>query len=109
MIWLSAKISNMRIFPDKQGLMNLSVTDINAEVLIVSQFTLLASTKKGNRPSFTKAAKPESASKFYEMFCQQMERDLSRKVKTGRFAADMKISLMNDGPVTIIIDSHLRE
>lgn len=104
-IRLAAKIANMRIFADAQGHMNLSVTDANGEVLIVSQFTLLASVKKGNRPSFAKAAKPEVAIKYYEMFCAQMEKELSRKVKTGVFSADMQVSLINDGPVTIIVDT----
>lgn len=108
-IWLAAKIVNMRIFADKEGMMNLSLADIMGEMLIVSQFTLYASTKKGNRPSFIAAAKPEYAAKMYEIFCKQAAQELSRPVKTGIFAADMKIALTNDGPVTIIMDSKFRE
>ncbi|MFN4123350.1 MAG: D-aminoacyl-tRNA deacylase [Flavobacteriales bacterium] len=103
--WLSAKIVNMRIFSDKDGLMNLSLSDVMGEMLIISQFTLFASTKKGNRPSFIGAAKPEFASKMYEIFCRQTSQELSRQVKTGVFGANMQVSLTNDGPVTIIIDS----
>ena len=108
-IWLAAKISNMRIFEDEAGLMNKSVNDINGEALVVSQFTLFASTKKGNRPSFIKAAKPEYATKLYEIFCIQLEKEMSRTVKTGIFGADMKISLTNDGPVTIMVDTKMKE
>lgn len=107
--WLSGKISNLRIFSDSNGMMNLSVKEVNGEVMIVSQFTLHASTKKGNRPSYIKAAKPEIAVPLYEMFIKQMEQDLGKPVKTGEFGADMKISLVNDGPVTIIIDSKNKE
>lgn len=103
--WLSAKIVNMRIFSDKDGLMNWSLSDVMGEMLIISQFTLFASTKKGNRPSFIGAAKPEFASKMYEIFCRQTSQELSRQVKTGVFGANMQVSLTNDGPVTIIIDS----
>jgi D-tyrosyl-tRNA(Tyr) deacylase len=106
--WLAAKIVNMRIFSDKEGLMNLSLCDVMGEMLVVSQFTLYASTKKGNRPSFIGAAKPEFASKMYEIFCRQASQELSRTVKTGVFAADMKVTLINDGPVTILIDSKNR-
>ncbi|MBX7203183.1 MAG: D-tyrosyl-tRNA(Tyr) deacylase [Bacteroidia bacterium] len=108
-IWLAAKIAGMRIFSDKDGLMNLSVNDIHGEAMVISQFTLFASTKKGNRPSFIRAGKPEMAAKLYEMFCQQLTKEMSRTVKTGVFAADMQIELINDGPVTILIDSKTRE
>jgi len=108
-IWTAAKIANMRIFGDDNGLMNKNVTEINGEVMVISQFTLYASTKKGNRPSFLKAAKPEYAIKIYEIFCLQIQQELSRKIKTGIFGADMKIALVNDGPVTIFIDSKNRE
>ena len=107
--WLSAKICNLRIFNDENGVMNLSVKEINGEVLIVSQFTLHASTKKGNRPSYIKAAKPEIAIPLYEKFILQMENDLGKQVQTGIFGADMKVELLNDGPVTIIIDSKQKE
>jgi len=108
-VWLSAKIVNMRIFNDDHGMMNKSVADVFGEILVVSQFTLFANTKKGNRPSFIRAAKPEFASKLYEIFCAQISQELSRPVKTGVFGADMQISLINEGPVTIIIDSKHRE
>lgn len=107
--WLSGKISNLRIFNDDKGMMNLSVKDINGEILIVSQFTLYASTKKGNRPSYIRAAKPEVAFPIYEKFVRQMEIDTGKKVQTGEFKADMKVQLVNDGPVTIIIDTKNRE
>jgi D-tyrosyl-tRNA(Tyr) deacylase len=103
------KIVKLRIFSDEEGKMNKSVLDVNGSALLVSQFTLYASTKKGNRPSFLKAAKPEYATKIYEIFCLQIQQELSRKIKTGIFGADMKISLVNDGPVTIFIDSKNRE
>jgi D-tyrosyl-tRNA(Tyr) deacylase len=103
--WLSQKIINLRIFGDENQVMNLSVKDIMGDVIIVSQFTLHASTKKGNRPSYIKASKPEIAIPLYEKFIQQMELDLGKKIQTGKFGADMKVSLVNDGPVTIIIDS----
>ncbi len=103
--WLSQKIINLRIFGDENEVMNLSVKDIKGDVIIVSQFTLHASTKKGNRPSYIKASKPEIAIPLYEKFIQQMELDLGKKIQTGKFGADMKVSLVNDGPVTIIIDS----
>ncbi|HOY49443.1 MAG TPA: D-aminoacyl-tRNA deacylase [Flavobacteriales bacterium] len=109
LVWLAAKIVNMRIFSDDNGLMNKSVADVFGEILVISQFTLFASTKKGNRPSFIRAAKPEYATKLYEMFCAQLSQELSRPVKTGVFGADMQIALMNDGPVTILIDSKNRE
>ena len=107
--WLSAKISNLRIFADEKGLMNLSVKEIYGEVLIVSQFTLHASSKKGNRPSYIRASKPEIAIPVYEKFISRMEIDLGKKVQTGIFGADMKVELLNDGPVTIIIDTKQKE
>ncbi len=103
--WLSQKIINLRIFGDANEVMNLSVKDIQGEIIIVSQFTLQASTKKGNRPSYIKASKPETAIPLYEKFIQQMELELGKKIQTGKFGADMKVELVNDGPVTIIIDS----
>ena len=103
--WLSNKITNLRIFNDDEGIMNKSIKDINGDIITVSQFTLHASTKKGNRPSYIKAAKPDIAIPLYEKFVQQLEVDLGKKVQTGQFGADMKVELLNDGPVTIIIDS----
>lgn len=103
--WLAAKIINLRIFNDSNGVMNLSVKDVDGEVIAVSQFTLHASTKKGNRPSYIKAAKPEIAIPLYENFIETFEKLLGKKIQTGRFGADMKVSLLNDGPVTIIIDT----
>lgn len=102
---LTYKINRLRIFGDAEGKMNLSITDIMGQVMVISQFTLFASTKKGSRPSFIKAAKPEFARMLYEMFVMQIEKELSTKVATGEFGADMKVSLTNDGPVTIMIDS----
>ncbi|MEO8616250.1 MAG: D-aminoacyl-tRNA deacylase [Luteolibacter sp.] len=107
--WLSSKIAKMRIFCDNHGKMNLSVTDIGGEIIVVSQFTLHASTKKGNRPSFLRAAAPGISEPLYEKFCTAMEGDLGKPVGRGVFGADMKISLVNDGPVTILIDSRHRE
>jgi D-tyrosyl-tRNA(Tyr) deacylase len=107
--WLSQKIVNLRIFPDAEGVMNLSVKEVNGEILVVSQFTLHASTKKGNRPSYIKAAKPDVAIPMYENFVKQLEMDLGKKVGTGEFGADMKVELVNDGPVTIWMDSKNRE
>lgn len=107
--WLSSKIVNLRIFGDKNEVMNLSVKDVNGDAIIVSQFTLHASTKKGNRPSYIKAAKPEIAIPLYNQFIQQVEKDLAKKVQTGQFGADMKVSLLNDGPVTILIDTKNKE
>ena len=107
--WLSNKIVNIRIFNDKKGVMNNSLIDINGDAIVVSQFTLMASTKKGNRPSYIKAAKPEIAIPIYKQFFHQLETDLNKKVGTGIFGADMKLSLINDGPVTIILDSKQKE
>ena len=103
--WLSKKIAQLRIFSDDQNLMNRSILDVNGELLVVSQFTLHAKTKKGNRPSYTKAAKPEQAIPLYEEFIFFLEKEIGKKVKTGDFGANMQVSLCNDGPVTIIIDS----
>lgn len=107
--WLTSKIINLRIFGDENLVMNLSVKDIDGDIIVVSQFTLHASTKKGNRPSYIKAAKPDIAIPLYENFVKQIEGELGKKVQTGQFGADMKVSLLNDGPVTIIIDSKNRE
>ena len=107
--WLVSKIVNLRIFPDENEVMNLSVKDIDGEIIVVSKFTLHAATKKGNRPSYIKAAKPDIAIPMYEKFVQQLETDLGKKIQTGQFGADMKVSLVNDGPVTIIIDSKNKE
>lgn len=107
--WLSRKIVNLRIFNDLGGVMNRSLLDIDGTALVVSQFTLHASTKKGNRPSYIKAAKPDISIPLYEKFVQQLEMDLNKKVGTGIFGADMKVDLLNDGPVTIVIDTKNRE
>jgi D-aminoacyl-tRNA deacylase len=107
--WLSGKIGKLRIFNDKKGVMNLSMEEINGELLVVSQFTLHASIKKGNRPSYIRAAKPEIAVPLYEKFIDTMKNECKREVKSGIFGADMKIGLINDGPVTIIIDTKNRE
>jgi D-aminoacyl-tRNA deacylase len=107
--WLLGKILQMRIFSDTEGKMNESLMDVNGELLIISQFTLHASTKKGNRPGFTKAARPEIAIPLYEEFIAKSKRQLPEKVKTGIFGADMKVRLTNDGPVTIVIDSKNKE
>lgn len=106
---LTYKINRLRIFGDAEGKMNLSITDIMGQVMVISQFTLFASTKKGSRPSFIQAAKPEFARMLYEMFVMQLEKELSTKVATGEFGADMKVSLVNDGPVTILIDTKVWE
>jgi D-tyrosyl-tRNA(Tyr) deacylase len=108
-VWLASKIANLRIFADENDIMNLSVKEINGDVIVVSQFTLHASTKKGNRPSYIKASKPDIAVPLYESFVKQMELELGKKVQTGRFGADMKLSLVNDGPVTIIMDTKNKE
>ena len=107
--WLSPKILNLRIFADENQVMNLSVKDVNGNIIVVSQFTLHASTKKGNRPSYIKASKPEIAIPLYENFVKHLETEFGRKIQTGVFGADMKVSLVNDGPVTIIIDSKNKE
>src|SRR6186713_786054 len=107
--WLSNKIVNLRVFNDDNGVMNVSVKESNGDILVVSQFTLHASTKKGNRPSYIKASKPEFAIPMYEKFVQQLTGDLGKKVYTGIFAADMQVELLNDGPVTIVIDTKNRE
>jgi len=107
--WLSGKIVNLRIFNDDNGVMNVSVKDIDGDILVVSQFTLHASTKKGNRPSYIKASKPEFAIPMYEKFLQQLTSDLGKKIYSGVFAADMKVELLNDGPVTILIDTKNKE
>ncbi|MBL7750005.1 MAG: D-tyrosyl-tRNA(Tyr) deacylase [Chitinophagaceae bacterium] len=107
--WLSSKIVNLRVFDDAQGVMNLSVKETEGGILLVSQFTLHASTKKGNRPSYIRASKPEKAIPLYESMIQQLSIDLGKKVETGSFGADMKVDLVNDGPVTIIIDTKLKE
>lgn len=108
-VWLVNKMLNMRIFDDQDGVMNRSVKDVNGEILLISQFTLHASTKKGNRPSYIHAAKPDISIPLYEKFVETTKKQFSGIVKTGIFGADMKVSLINDGPVTIIIDSQLKE
>ena len=107
--WLCAKISNLRIFDDENGVMNLSVKEKNGDILLISQFTLHASTKKGNRPSYIKAAKPEIAVPLYEKFIGKMVEEMNKEIYTGEFGADMKVALINNGPVTIIINSKNRE
>ncbi|SDD54952.1 D-aminoacyl-tRNA deacylase [Niabella drilacis] len=107
--WLSQKITQLRIFDDDEGIMNRSVKDIDGALLLVSQFTLHASTKKGNRPSYIRASKPDIAIPLYEKMIRQLESDLGREIRTGVFGADMKVQLINDGPVTIIIDSKNKE
>jgi D-tyrosyl-tRNA(Tyr) deacylase len=107
--WLCQKVINMRIFSDKDGKMNLSLLDINGEIMIVSQFTLHSSTKKGNRPSFLQSAKPDKAIPLYESFVQEIKKQYKGKVVTGVFGADMQIELLNDGPVTIFMDSKNKE
>jgi D-tyrosyl-tRNA(Tyr) deacylase len=107
--WLTRKLLNLRIFNDENGVMNKSVQDIEGDLLIISQFTLHASTKKGNRPSYIKAAKPDLAIPLYEQFVQHVEKELGKTVSTGEFGADMKVRLLNDGPVTIWIDSKHKE
>lgn len=107
--WLSRKIVNMRIFEDEEGIMNKSILEANGDILLISQFTLHASTKKGNRPSYIKAAKPDIAVPLYEQMIKQLQTDLGKAIQTGEFGADMKVSLINDGPVTIMIDSKNRQ
>jgi D-tyrosyl-tRNA(Tyr) deacylase len=107
--WLSGKIVNLRIFNDENGVMNISVKDIGGDILVVSQFTLHASTKKGNRPSYIRASKHEIAIPLYEQMVRQLSNDLGKEIKTGMFAADMKVELVNDGPVTIVVDTKNRE
>lgn len=107
--WLSGKISRLRIFDDDQGVMNRSVREAHGDVLVVSQFTLYASTRKGNRPSYSKSARPETAVPLYERFVARLEQDIGKSVQTGTFGEDMRVTLTNEGPVTIIIDSKLRE
>lgn len=107
--WLTSKIVNLRIFNDENGVMNCSVKEVDGDIIVVSQFTLHASTKKGNRPSYIKASKPEIAIPLYEKFVSSLEFELCKKVQTGIFGADMKVSLINDGPVTIVMDSKNRD
>src|SRR5579871_2327570 len=107
--WLSAKIINLRIFNDENGVMNISVKDCEGDILLVSQFTLQASTKKGNRPSYLRASKPDIAIPLYEKMIEQLETDFNKKIFTGQFGADMKVSLVNDGPITIIINTKNKE
>lgn len=107
--WLAGKIARLRIFPDDQGKMNRSVVDVDGGLIVVSQFTLFAATATGNRPAFTAAAPPEQAQRLYQAFLTQLAQDAGRVVGSGRFGADMQVALINDGPVTILIDSHRRE
>jgi len=107
--WLSGKIASMRVFSDEKGLMNKALSDINGNILLISQFTLFAVTKKGNRPGFTRAARPEKAIPLYEAMISQLSTLLGKQIQTGIFGADMKVSLVNDGPVTIIIDTKNKE
>lgn len=107
--WLCSKIIQLRVFNDAAGVMNLSVVDVDGELLVVSQFTLHASTRKGNRPSYIRAARPETAIHLYEEFCNELEQLTSKKIASGEFGADMKVSLINDGPVTILMDSKNKE
>ena len=107
--WLAGKIIKMRIFGDENNVMNCSVQDIDGDIIVVSQFTLHASTKKGNRPSYIKASKPEFAIPMYESFVKSLEKEFQKKVQTGIFGADMKVNLLNDGPVTIVMDSKNKE
>ena len=107
--WMTKKIINLRIFNDDEGKMNRSVQDIGGDILLISQFTLHGSTKKGNRPSFIKAAKPDFANVMYERFIKVLEQTLGKEIQTGEFGGDMKVSLINDGPTTIIIDSKIKE
>ncbi|HEY1008798.1 MAG: D-aminoacyl-tRNA deacylase [Daejeonella sp.] len=108
-VWLAQKITNMRIFPDENGAMNKALSEVSGDILLISQFTLYASTKKGNRPGFTRSAKPDAAVPLYEKMIAELTKATGRKIQTGIFGADMKISLINDGPVTIIIDTKSKE
>lgn len=108
-VWLAGKIARLRIFNDHDGIMNLGIRDLNGEILVISQFTLHASTKKGNRPSYIRAAKPETAVPLYENFIRQLRSEIDKPVQTGEFGAMMQVSLVNDGPVTIFIDSKSKE
>lgn len=107
--WLCKKIINLRVFDDENGVMNQSILDINGEILVISQFTLHASTKKGNRPSYLRAAKPEISVPLYEQFCKELSFSLGKEIGTGEFGADMKVELLNDGPVTICMDTKNKE
>lgn len=107
--WLTQKIVNLRVFDDENGIMNKSVVDVDGEILVVSQFTLFASTKKGNRPSYIRASKPDFAVPIYQQFCEKLTQLFGKEIKTGIFGADMQVSLLNDGPVTIIIDTKNKE
>ncbi len=109
LIWLAQKIANMRIFSDENGLMNKSVIDVDGRILLISQFTLFASTKKGNRPGFTRAAKPDTAIPLYEIMLEELESLTGKKTEAGIFGADMKIRLLNDGPVTVVVDTKNKE
>ncbi|WEK18883.1 MAG: D-aminoacyl-tRNA deacylase [Candidatus Pedobacter colombiensis] len=109
MEWLAGKIANMRVFGDEEGLMNRALADVDGNILLISQFTLFATTKKGNRPGFTRAARPEKAIPLYEAMVKQLSSLLNKEIQTGIFGADMKISLVNDGPVTIVIDTKNKE
>src|SRR5690606_23531908 len=107
--WLSNKMINLRIFDDDEGVMNRSLKEINGELLLISQFTLHATTKKGNRPGYSRAARPEVAIPIYQAFIKKLENDLGKQIATGEFGADMKVELLNDGPVTIVIDTQNKE
>lgn len=109
LVWLSGKIARLRIFSDENDLMNRSLDDVHGDVLLISQFTLFASTKKGNRPSYIRAARPEKAIPMYEAFIKQLQSEIQGNVLTGEFGADMKVDLLNDGPVTIVIDTKNKE
>lgn len=107
--WLCKKIVALRIFDDENGVMNKSILDVNGEILLISQFTLMAATKKGNRPSYIKAARPETAIPLYEQFCKKLSQNLGKEIGTGEFGADMKVELLNNGPVTICMDTKNKE
>jgi D-tyrosyl-tRNA(Tyr) deacylase len=107
--WLSGKLARLRVFPDDQGVMNRSVQEVSGEIIVVSQFTLHASTRKGNRPSYSRAARPEVAIPLYEAFVKKLAAELGKPVQTGEFGANMKVTLLNDGPVTIVMDTKARE